>query len=163
MGYLSLAGLRGQKLSSQTLRSTRSSANSDRWKWVAADLVCQLTASLRSVAGVASILGRFRTKLASWCFKVFSVFSWFYTYVAFRSFSWQHWLWGVRQSCIPSLFGLSMGLLSIMKKWMGQVVEVGADVTGGGKPTCIRIGYSSQETRRVFQPCIKIGYSSAMY
>ncbi len=34
---------------------------------------------------------------------------------------------------------------------------------GGGGPTCIKIGYSSREPRRVLRPCIKIGYSSAMY
>ena len=47
-----------------------------------------------------------------------------------------------------------------------QVVEVGAGQTGGGgggRPTCIKIGYSSREPRRVSRPCIKIGYSSAMY
>ena len=43
-------------------------------------------------------------------------------------------------------------------------VDVGADQTGGGcGPTCIKIGYSSREPRRVPLPCIKIGYVSAMY
>ena len=45
------------------------------------------------------------------------------------------------------------------------VVEVGAELTGGGGggPICIKIGYSSREPRRVPRPCIEIGYSSAMY
>ena len=43
------------------------------------------------------------------------------------------------------------------------VVEVGDELTGGGRPTCIKIGYSSREPRRVVLPCIKIGYVSAMY
>ena len=43
------------------------------------------------------------------------------------------------------------------------VVEVGAELTGGRKTLCIRIGYSSREPRRVFLPCNKIGYVSARY
>ena len=35
-------------------------------------------------------------------------------------------------------------------------VDVGR---GGGGPTCIKIGYSSREPRRVLRPSNKIGYS----
>ena len=94
MGYLSMAGLGGQRLSPQMLSSTSSCGNSDRWKWVAADLVCQSTLSLRFTTSVASVFGAFCTKLISWCLEIISVFSWFYTYVAFRFFSWQPWWWG---------------------------------------------------------------------
>ena len=34
---------------------------------------------------------------------------------------------------------------------------------GCGGPTCIKIGYSSREPRRVLRPSNKIGYRSAMY
>ena len=43
------------------------------------------------------------------------------------------------------------------------VVEVGAEMTGGLATVCIKIGYSSRESRRVALPCFKIGYVSAMY
>ena len=43
-----------------------------------------------------------------------------------------------------------------------SVVEVGAEVTGGRKTLCIKIGYSSREPRGVFLSCFKIGYVSAM-
>ena len=45
-----------------------------------------------------------------------------------------------------------------------SVVDMRAElVGGGGGPTCIKIGYSSREPRRVLRPFNKIGYSSAMY
>ena len=43
-----------------------------------------------------------------------------------------------------------------------SVVDVGADQTGGGGLSCIKIDYSIRERRRVLQPTIKIGYVSAM-
>ena len=65
MGYLNFAGLGCQRLSLQNLCSIRSSANSDRWKWVARKLVTSL----------ASVLGGNCTKLVLWCFKFFSMCS----------------------------------------------------------------------------------------
>ena len=52
--------------------------------------------------------------------------------------------------------------LRCLAYWM-LVVDVGADQTGGGRPSCMKIGYSSREPIRVVRPCIKIGYVSAMY
>ena len=79
MGYLNLVGLRFQKLVVQRLHFTRSSANSDRWKWVAIDPVCQSTASLRSATSLASIFGGNCKELVLWCFKTIWMLSWFKT------------------------------------------------------------------------------------
>ena len=68
------------------------------------------------------------------------------------------------ENSLEFYFQTDRNVFGICNKHILLVVEVGADVTGGGGgPTCIKIGYSSRELRRVLRPCIKIGYSSAMY
>ena len=56
-----------------------------------------------------------------------------------------------------------MGIEKFFARRNKSVVEVGAEVTGGGGPSCIKIGYSRRDPRRVLRPCNKVGYSSAMY